>query len=224
MNPHSRSLVAFETARAVTEAIAQSLPPQVDPAALTVNSKLPFKVLSLRELLIHRVSALAVAAVDLHDKGNHLAAATITRSILETTAVAFAIEKNLNKFLRVQDVKALDRFLMKILIASGAPDANHPAIDITGLVNSVNTRKPGFKDSYNQLCEYVHPNWAGLLGTFGQVDQASLILSLGSSQYAGAWATGVDALVNSLEEFQRIYASLGPLTVQLNSYFEAQSP
>ena len=83
MNPHTRSLVAFETARAVTDAIANSLPDQVNPATLTLKSKLPFKVLSLRELLIHRVSALAVATVDLQDRSNHLAAAILTRSSRE---------------------------------------------------------------------------------------------------------------------------------------------
>ena len=66
---------------------------------------------------------------------------------------------------------------MKVLIASGAPDARHPAIDITGLVNSVNKRKPGFKQAYNQLCEYVHPNWAGLLGTFGKTDQTTRVMT-----------------------------------------------
>lgn len=223
MNPHSRFVVAFESAREVANAIVASLPRCVDAAALSLNSKLPFKVLSLRELLIHRVAELAVSTIDLHDQGSHLAAATLTRSILETVAVAFAVESNLHKFFHVQDVKGFDKFLMKLLIASGAPDARHPAIDITGLVNSVNKRKPGFKDSYNSLCEYVHPNWAGLLGTFGQVDPATHILTLGSSAHSSAWIISVDALCNGLEEFQRIYAALGPMTIELNSYFEARS-
>ena len=97
MNDRDRTLVALETARALAESFASSLPATVDPAMLTLRSKLPFKALSIREMLIHRVSALADAAVLLFERHNYLGGVVVTRSILETVAIASALERALNQ-------------------------------------------------------------------------------------------------------------------------------
>jgi hypothetical protein len=220
MSELASSQPALETARAIATAIANSLPTNVSVASLTLKSKLPFKVLTLRELLIHRVSALASAAVSLYEDQAYLAGIVLTRSVLETVAIAFAIEKNLHKFLQVKDVKAFDTHLMKLLMASGAPDAKHPAMDITGLINSVNKKVPGFRESYNALSEYVHPNWSGMFGSFGTIDNANYAVALGMSEQCPAWGSGVNALAGALEEFLHIYAALPPLIAQLNNHFE----
>lgn len=223
MNQTECSVQALEAAREMAAVLAKSLPTKVEAATLTLNSKLPFKVLSLRELLIHRVSALSTAAVSLFETNNHLAGIILTRSVIETVAIAYAVEQNLNKFLRTKDMHAFDKYLMKLLIANGAPDAPHPAMDITGLVNSHNKKMSGVKEAYNALSEYVHPNWSGLLGTFGKIDAATHTLNLGMSEKSAAWGIGVNALTGAMFEFHRVYTALAPLVEQLDSYFESSS-
>lgn len=223
MSHLDQSRAALEAARAIAVDIAKSLPTHIEAASLTRKSKLPFKVLSLRELLIHRISPLASAAVSLYEQRNYLAGIVLTRSVLETVAIAFAVEQNLHKFLRKKDAEAFDRYLMKLLIASGAPDAKHPAMGITGLVNSVNKRIRGFRDAYNALSEYVHPNWSGMLGSFGTIDRANHALHLGMFEQSAAWGSGINALAGSLAEFLRIYAALPPLITELNNHFEAET-
>lgn len=223
MNQTECSVLALEAAREMAAILAKSLPTKVEAATLTSNSKLPFKVLSLRELLIHRVSALSAAAVSLYESNNNLAGIILTRSVIETVAIAYAVEHNLNKFFHTEDVQAFDKYLMKLLIASGAPDALHPAMDITGLVNSLNKKVSGVKDAYNALSEYVHPNWSGLLGTFGKIDSANHTLNLGMSEKSAARGSGVNALAGVILEFHRVYTALGPLVERLNSYFESSN-
>lgn len=190
MNDRDTTLVALATARALSEALVSSLPSSIDPAMLTLRSKLPFKVLSLRELLLHRVSALAVAAVQLFEQHNYLGGIVITRSILETVAVAFALERALIRFGRTKNVAEFDTYLMRLLLPHGAPSAKHPAMNITGLIEAVDKRIPGYRDTYNSFSEYVHPNWSGMLGSFGTVDRSTLILRLGMSEESGAWGVG----------------------------------
>ena len=45
-------------------------PKLVDPANYSLNSKIPFKILSLREVLYIRISELAETAYDLYKKTN----------------------------------------------------------------------------------------------------------------------------------------------------------
>ena len=45
------------------------LPAEVSAPACTHKSKLPYKCLSLRELLIHRISDLADASIELFEHG-----------------------------------------------------------------------------------------------------------------------------------------------------------
>jgi len=220
MNDRDRTLVALETARALAESFASSLPALVDPAMFTLRSKLPFKAISVRELLIHRVSALADAAILLFERHNYLGGVVVTRSILETVAIAFALERALNRFVRVKDAAALDQYLMRLLLPSGAPDAKHQAMDITGLIDSVDKKVPGFRQTYNDFSECAHPNWSGVFGTFGTIDEGAGLVHLGVSETSTTWGAGVHALVGLLVEFERIYAALPTLITELNSHFE----
>lgn len=220
MSDQDTTLVALETARALAASFASSLPSSVDPAMLTLRSKLPFKALSVRELLLHRISALATAATQLFEQGNYLSGIVVTRAILETVAIAFALRRSLHQFARTRDIAKLDHYLMRLLVPSGAPGAKHQAMEIGSLIEAVDKKIPGFRNTYHLFSEYVHPNWSGLLGSFGTVDESSLILRLGMSDRSAAWGVGVHALAGLLAEFQDLYNEIPDLITEMNEYFE----
>lgn len=106
-----------------------SLPDRIQIAALTLKSKLPFKALSIRELLIHRIAALASAAVDLFRQKRAIPAVILTRAIVETAAVMFIFHERMGRFLsdKNKDIAALDDFLMRCLLGSrNNPDMPTP--------------------------------------------------------------------------------------------------
>lgn len=47
----------------LSQALKASLPPRIDPATISTKAKIPFKALSVREVLLYRVSELAEAAL-----------------------------------------------------------------------------------------------------------------------------------------------------------------
>lgn len=73
-------------AREYSERFTASLPQHINAATLTVKSKLPFKALSIRELLLHRMAALSTAAVDLFSHKRVIPAVILTRAVVETLA------------------------------------------------------------------------------------------------------------------------------------------
>lgn len=220
MNEHARQIVALETARTAAADLMASLPATVDPTMLTLKSKLPFTALSIREILFHRLAHLATSAVKLYEAQDFLGGIIITRSVFETVALAFAVERALNRFARIRNKEALHKYLMQVLLAKGEPDAKYKAMDVTGLIDRLDKKTPGFRETYNGFSECVHPNWSGTYGTFARRDPNTLILHLGPTENSITWGAGIDALTGSLIEFQRIYAALLPLITEMNSYFE----
>src|SRR5713226_5901821 len=89
----------LKEARGFVDAIASSLPKQIQAAALTWKSKIPFKALTVRESLFHRVSALASAAVELFEAHRVIPAIILTRAVVETVAVMFTFHERLSRFL-----------------------------------------------------------------------------------------------------------------------------
>ncbi|EGJ11268.1 hypothetical protein RBXJA2T_13109 [Rubrivivax benzoatilyticus JA2 = ATCC BAA-35] len=187
---------------------------------LTLRSKLPFTALSIREVLFYRVAHLATAAVALYERNDYLGGVILTRSVIETVALSSAVERALNRFLRVRNKEALHRYLMQVLLARGAPDAKYKPMNVTGLVDRLDERAPGFRDRYNAFSECVHPNWSGTFGTFARIDEGTKIVHLGVSEYSTTWGAGVHALTDALIEFQRIYDTLPALITAMNDYFE----
>jgi hypothetical protein len=224
--PHTNSAPTdaevLAEARQLAELIASSLPEKIAIASLPLNSKLPFKALSLRELLIHRVSDLAAASVELFEQGRLVPAVLLTRGVIETVAVAFALHRALERFVGSHNVAEFDEFLMRSLMGGRLPDWPHQATNIVTLVHHVDKALPGFESSYNSLSEIAHPNWGGVLGAFGEIDRESFELRLGQNERTSAFATGVNALSGSLMAFQHFYNDMIEMLQQTNDYFEAR--
>lgn len=76
-------------AKRFAAAIRGSLPKDLYVASLSLNSKLPYKATSFRELLIHRVSDIADTAVELYETKRLVPAFIMTRALIETTAMLY---------------------------------------------------------------------------------------------------------------------------------------
>lgn len=207
-------------AKELAQLIESSLPEKIEIAALSLNSKLPFKALSLRELLIHRVANLATPAVELFEHQREVSAILLTRGVIETVAIMFALHRALTTFLDNHDVPTFDHFLMQSLMGSRLPDASHQAKNIVTLIQHVEKTIPGFESVYNSLSEYAHPNWAGVLGSFGKIDHEAFELRLGRNQRASALKSGVAALSGSLMTCHHFYNDMVEMLYAMNAYFE----
>src|SRR5262249_24482563 len=148
----------LKEARGYIDAIASSLPERIQAAALTWKSRIPFKALTVRESLVHRVFALASAAVELFEASRVIPAITLTRAVVETVAVMFTFHERLSRFLENKNVTDLDDFLMNILVGARDDPDMPKSINILTMVDRVEKTLTGFRSLYDHLCEYAHPN------------------------------------------------------------------
>jgi len=207
-------------AKEIAERLAASLTNKIPAAGLTPRSKLPFKTLSIRELLIHRVSELASSAVENFERDRVVAAILLTRAVIETVAVLFALHERVECFLENKNADEFDAFLMRTLMGSRINSDLPTAVNILTLIDRLNTVVEETRTTYDALCEITHPNWAGLLGSFGDIDRKALELRLGTAGRSRGMSAGVNALSGSLMAFQHYYNELAKLIDRLNTYFE----
>jgi hypothetical protein len=210
----------LQEARDLVDKIASSLPERIQISALTLKSNIPFKVLSLRELLIHRVSDIAVPAIDLIERGKLIPGAILVRAVVETVALLFTLHERLGRFFEDKNIEELEKNLMIFLLASRNKTGPREAINVKNFVDRVEKTVPGFKPSYESLCEFAHPNWAGTLGAYGQPDKKKNELRLRPTDRTRALTIGVSALSGALIIFEYYYNSIGELVLNINDYFE----
>lgn len=198
------------------------MPARIQAASFTRKSKLPFKAMSIRELLLHRTSQLTSAAEYLFEVNKVVPAVILTRSIVETFAVLFAFHERLDRFLNAEnrDSKALDEYLMSCLMG-GRDNSDLPkAINILNSIDRVEKSVPNFRSAYDALCEFAHPNWAGTFGSFGKVMKETIELELGPNENTSAHSHGLFVLSTSLMLFEHYYKGSGEQVRLLNEYFE----
>lgn len=210
----------IQEAKELLDKITSLLPERIQRSALTLKSNVPFKALSLRELLIHRVSDITVSAIDLIEQGKLIPGAILVRSVVETVALLFTLHERLDRFLEDKYIEELDNYLMIYLFGSRNNTGPREAINAITFVDRVEKTVPGFKSSYKSLCEFAHPNWAGTFGAYGQPDKKELELRLGPTNRTRALTIGVSALSGALIIFEYYYNLVGGLVLKINDYFE----
>ncbi len=94
------------------------------------------------------------------------------------------------------------------------------ATNILSLIDQMDKAIAGVRSTYDSLCECTHPNWAGVMGSFGEIDREAFELKLGPRAKTG-YGIGVNALSGALMTFEHYYNQLAELIYNLNDHFES---
>jgi hypothetical protein len=211
-------------AKGLTENLTNNLPHCVEIAVLTLNSKLPFKALTIRETLIHRMAELSTATIQLFESRQLLPAFILTRSTIETAALLYCLYRSLEQFNADHDLQNLDKsFLMRALMGSKHEDATHTAYSVLTAVDKLDKVVEGIRHDYDELSEFLHPNWAGVMGAFGKIDKDNFRLELGKENRTLKPIIGLSPFVAALQAFEIFYNEVGKSILVMNDFFESAS-
>lgn len=210
-------------AKKIAVEIAGSLPKELYAGSFTLNSKLPYKACSFREVLIHRVSDLADASIELLVTGNLVPAFVMVRSVVETTAMMYWLSERSKDFLEKREEGAFDEFLMKGMLGSRDGTTGQSSHNVLTAVNHLNKEFDGIRGMYDQLCEFTHPNWAGVMGSYSVIDKDKFLLCLGKHHQKPPIAYGLAPLIASLAIFRDYYNSSAGLLKEINDSYEQKA-
>lgn len=135
------------------------------------KAKIPYKVHSLVESLNCRMIDFC-ESIDSLIKTNHIIpAVSLIRSTFEVTAIIYRISSNVEK--SVIDNKLTDNFddlIMKLNFGTRYSN-DYSAINIMTNIEKTDKAHYEFSRFYNELCEFVHPNWDGVLGSYSELNE-----------------------------------------------------
>lgn len=219
----ARQKTLLARARAATETLVGLLADQIPITTSLSTRRVPFKVATLRELLAHRMAALAVPATTLLDKSNIVSGILLSRAALETVAILIDLDRELRSFLQAPDEEKLDKFLMNSIFANRHGEkgemAEYQTRSIMYSIDRLDKDVKGIRFTYDALSEYCHPNWGGLHGSFGKVNPEMSVVDLGPRMVGEGFEIGGTALSASVEMFVACYNEMDGLIARLNAHF-----
>jgi len=153
------------------------------------NSKLPFKVATFVNAMNWRMKECSEAAILLLESDYTHPSLMLIRSAMENAAItqklATIVRDVVEKKTIAQDD---DDDLMRILLGNSyrkddpftyPEDEKFKAERIGRHIKRVEEFYPGFQRCYGYLCEFVHPNADGVIGSFSKLDEEGDCTSFG---------------------------------------------
>lgn len=156
------------------------LPGEIDPSLKLLPSQVPFRVICLRDILLHRVVHLSDEALELYKRGADIPSIILVRAAMETSAVLYLLSKKISEALDGADGSALEEFIEKATIGSRNEDTEIESINILTALGHLSKKYEHVRDFYNDMSEFCHPNFAGLLGSYTKLSDDKTKLLLGS--------------------------------------------
>lgn len=206
-------------AKRIVKIFRENLTDRVVPP-IPSKSTIHFNALSLREVLVYRITELGEVAIDLFEKKKFVSAFIIVRSIQETLAMLFSLYDQIKKAVDSEDANKLSAFLKKALFGSGRGDSNSEEVlpkahQILNAIDLIDKSLDGFRSNYDSLSNYVHPNWSGCLGAYSKYDKENFWLDLGTEVREVPISIGLFPFVDALQIFGRYYEKIGDLITPL---------
>lgn len=168
-------------------------------------SKIPFKLISIRELYQYRIADLSQVAHELYDKEKFLSAFIITRSVMETVAMFYVLYQKLRQSLETGNIDNMDDFLMQALFGSRDATGTVKHYNVLTAVQHVGKRSKAFEELYMSLCEFTHPNWAGVYLPYGESKEEGWLDLSSNIDAEMAEPIGIKPLMASMMFFDELY-------------------
>jgi hypothetical protein len=209
----------LDVAKAQAAAIRASLPKEIRMGSFSLNSKLPWKAMSFRELLLHRFSDFIEATILLYETDHLLPAFVLTRAVIETSASMYFLLVKVREFQKYRDIHAFDDFLMKGLMGSKI-DFDLKPYNILTAVDHLDKRYNGVREAYDRLSEFTHPNYSGVTGSYSSSKPKEFVTYLGRDVIEVPKDFGLIPFLVSLAVFVDDYNAVGHAVAAINDSFE----
>jgi hypothetical protein len=167
-------------AERLVSTLKETLPPKVAAVPQGIPPEFPFKVLSLREPLLCRIVDLVEASIQLCKTDKGMGATILARAVLlEATALLFGLAEIAEGVMKGANFDDFDRRLNAMLV--GGRNRKTP-VEATNILTHIKKMDKTFEDileHYDLLSEIAHPNFAGVLGSYGRIGSVKFELIVG---------------------------------------------
>jgi hypothetical protein len=154
-------------------------PTIIDEKYKRMGNQIPFRVIVLRDGLIHRGVDLSKCALEMYKNIHMIPAIVLTRSIFESVSLIFFLHQKVEKFLSDRNQEELNAFLKRGTLGSKNNDTEYESINVLTAIDKLDKKYRGLREMYDALSEHSHPNWAGTFGSYIRLNEEKNSLILG---------------------------------------------
>jgi hypothetical protein len=188
--------------------IKEILPRRIDPKFSRFHSNVPFKLVSIRDALLHRLVNLGEESVVLHKNKSLIPFLLTVRACLETAALMFSLNRYIEAALKQGSLDLLKKQLEKTALGSRNSSTEFDSFNIMSAIKKLEKTYPGILQNYENLSEYCHPNFEGVLCSYIELsDDNSFEFSLSSERVKIGEAPLKTALIVGLHAYDSARAS-----------------
>lgn len=135
------------------------------------KAKIPYKVHSFIEVMNLRMIDFC-DATDLLIRNNHIIpSVSLIRALFENVAITYCITAAVDNSLKANKlIENFDDLITKISLGTRY-ESNVSAINILTQIDKLDKEYKGIRKFYDSLCEFVHPNWDGVEGSYSELNE-----------------------------------------------------
>ncbi|HEY2810000.1 MAG TPA: hypothetical protein VGJ00_01215 [Rhabdochlamydiaceae bacterium] len=179
----------------------------------------PCRAHVLREACLHRITELAGSTYDAFQKNKLITAFTLCRSVMETESLFWEFTTLLEDALKKKSVSKIRKFLTKAMLGAkiqtrDGTSSMTPHHILTLVRDGLGKQVKGYFNQYEFLSEFAHPNAAGVIKAYVQLDWEKHVAYLGLNQNKIFPDLALPTLVVSLQAFIRCYDNSAQLLSQ----------
>ncbi len=158
---------------------------EIKREGLLAQSKLVWKVEVFKQAIIHRIVMLGAGCTEAWNARNFLSAILCMRATVETCAFIIDIEKQLQKLCKSSDFESINNLLAKITfgtrqkswLKNNENDIDIEAVQVLNCIDNLDKtfdkEKSYVRTHYDASSDFCHPNYLGLLHSFGVIDKTT---------------------------------------------------
>lgn len=142
---------------------------EIDNFKYSRKSKIPMKIHIYIEAMNLRTIDFSEAALILLQANYIVPSMTLIRSVFENVAQFYSISKTIERVVKTNKFEnEIDEKITKVLLGTRYDD-EYKAVNILTQIERINEDFNGFRKFYESLCEFTHPNWDGVAGSYSEL-------------------------------------------------------
>ena len=211
----------LELANTLVERLSSKRVRILSPATEPITPKVVWEIQSFVQLTIHRVVDLTNAISEFWERNRPAVSFILTRAILENAAVLFDVTSSIETSVKQSNFPEIHEAIVDRLVGGKHESSPRTVPNILSAIDKVDKVHKGFRIAYDDLSEYVHPNYSGMQWLYGKLNKEKIYLELDAALGANdltlpaffiPLASALQIINQTIERLESLYPAIWELS------------
>ncbi len=151
---------------------------RVDPAGRPPTPKVVWNLQCYVQLALHRVVDLSSETCNAWNSKKPVVAIILVRAVIENCAYLYDIASKLRMNIQNNDFQSIHDLIINRMMGSRTIKGSQESVNVMTVIDKVDKTIAGFRDHYEFLCDFCHPNYSGMHGLYGKINREKIYFDL----------------------------------------------